>query len=76
MKGREISQNLLWAADGAKVLKTCDVDCFVTHDQSLVPRADAVIMEVLFIFILIINYFIYHYLFIFFYSFFIHFLLN
>ena len=46
MYQKVIPQRLNWQAEGAYVMKTCDVHCHITHDQSLVPQADAVVMEV------------------------------
>ena len=49
MYKRKISQRLKWQAEGAQILKTCDVHCHITHDQSLLHRADTVVMEVYFL---------------------------
>jgi len=42
---REVIQALRWQAEAAEITKTCSVHCHISHDQSLVPQADAVIME-------------------------------
>jgi hypothetical protein len=36
---------LRWAAEGAKVTKTCPVRCEITKDQRRLPYADLVVME-------------------------------
>lgn len=38
---------LPWAAAGVEQAKGCDVPCFVTRDQAVIPLADAVVMEVI-----------------------------
>ncbi len=40
---REVTLN--WAAAGVKVQKYCPYACTIVHDESLVPQADAVVME-------------------------------
>jgi len=42
---RHVHQPLDWQAAGTQVTKTCDVHCIITHDQSFLSRADAVVME-------------------------------
>eukprot|EP01087_Luapelamoeba_hula_P017172 TRINITY_DN5391_c0_g1_i1.p1 TRINITY_DN5391_c0_g1~~TRINITY_DN5391_c0_g1_i1.p1 ORF type:complete len:438 (-),score=36.85 TRINITY_DN5391_c0_g1_i1:121-1434(-) len=39
--------DLRWAAHGTRVNKKCPYDCHFTHDNSQIPDADAVIMEVI-----------------------------
>jgi hypothetical protein len=46
MFSKVIPQRLNWQAEGAFVMKGCVVHCHITHDQSLIPQADAVVMEV------------------------------
>eukprot|EP00339_Tiarina_fusa_P002680 CAMPEP_0117013152 /NCGR_PEP_ID=MMETSP0472-20121206/10910_1 /TAXON_ID=693140 ORGANISM="Tiarina fusus, Strain LIS" /NCGR_SAMPLE_ID=MMETSP0472 /ASSEMBLY_ACC=CAM_ASM_000603 /LENGTH=299 /DNA_ID=CAMNT_0004716391 /DNA_START=155 /DNA_END=1051 /DNA_ORIENTATION=+ len=47
MRDRVITKDMIWAAEGIKVTKSCDVSCFVTDSQGLLPMADAVMMEII-----------------------------
>lgn len=46
MYKNQIKQRLNWQAEGAIVHKSCDVHCHISHDQNLVSKADAVVMEI------------------------------
>lgn len=43
--GPERESVLNWAAAGVRVQKYCPFQCTITHDQSLITSADAVVME-------------------------------
>jgi hypothetical protein len=40
---REVTLN--WAAAGVRVQKYCSYSCKIVHDESMVPQADAIVME-------------------------------
>jgi hypothetical protein len=46
MDSYTIHKPLPWAAEGVTIHKKCDVSCYVTDSQGLLPMADAVIFEV------------------------------
>jgi hypothetical protein len=45
-QNKTVERKLKWAADGVVVKKTCDVPCYITHDQEQLPKAHGVVMEV------------------------------
>jgi hypothetical protein len=48
MQETVITHHMSWPGDDFKILKKCDVPCYFSSDQSLIPQADAVVMEVCF----------------------------